>query len=121
MSVTFAMSERPAYNPIVAYAKKSAPRVAPYRTNEALAREAKIVLRQLKTGDWIYRCLNSGWKLARSGAPVSAELIEILRKADRRLPRVLRSVIPKGTLSPLEDGLPGFGESQTWRWLQHQP
>jgi hypothetical protein len=122
MTLALATAERHAYNPIVESVRKSAPRAVAYPAkSDALAREARIVLRQLKGGDWIFHCLKSGWKLARTGAPVSAELVEILRNADNRLPRKLRGAIPKGTLSPLNDGLPGIGESQTWRWSQHRP
>ena len=84
----------------------------------ALLREARIVIRHLRQGDFVTNSKLHGWMLARAGISLSQELISVLMDADRRLPRRLRAIVPKGNLQPQHDGLPGFGESQTWRWTE---
>lgn len=82
--------------------------------------EAKLVIKHLRDGDWILNSNLQGWMLARAEYSLSQKMISILMNAERRLPRQLRAIVRKGSLVPQNDGLPGIGESQTWRWQEVQ-
>lgn len=97
-------------------------RVKRNQTN-CLANEAHRILKNLRSGEILVHTLNpftksNNWHLARAGTIVSSDLVEVLKVADRPLPRRLRSTIGRGVLVPSDDGLPGIGGSQSWRWLQ---
>ena len=83
---------------------------------EGLIREAKAVIPHLLSGDFVTSSTMHGWTLAIAGISLSAEVVAILSRADKRLPRKLRAAIPMGRLMPENDGLPGIGDSQSWRW-----
>jgi hypothetical protein len=87
-----------------------------------LIKEAALVLPHLKRGDMVVRCLNpislsNSWSLVRAEILVSDGMVELLKSADSQMPRKLRSAVGRGVLRPHEDGLPGFGHSQTWAWV----
>lgn len=60
------------------------------------------VLRLLQAGDRLAHCLATGWRLIRADVEVDAAAVDALH----------------GRLVPLDDGLPGIGQAQTWIWAE---